>query len=107
MQGSYRRELSGAVRKNEGTRALVKWDTIYSLRRASAGATAMAWRAGNRQARSALRARSEAAANKPPAAKAFCIQWARMAPRKLSKARPMTMPAAALTSAMRAATHRT
>ena len=32
-----------------------------------------------------------------------CIQWARTAPRKLSKARPMTMPAAALTSAMRAA----
>src|SRR5215471_3099241 len=32
---------------------------------------------------------------------------ARRAPRKLSRARPMTMPAVALTSAMRAAIHRT
>src|SRR5580658_8825991 len=63
----------------------------------------MAWRAGNRQARSALRARSAAAANRLLAAKALCIQWARTAPRKLSQARPMTMPADALTSAMRAA----
>lgn len=35
------------------------------------------------------------------AATAFCIQWARAAPRKLSKTRPMTMAAAALTNAMR------
>src|SRR5258708_39273611 len=91
----------------QGTRALVKCDTLYSLRRASAGGTVMAWRAGNRQARSALRARSAVAANRLAAAKVFCIQWARTAPRKLSTARPTTMPAAALTSAMRAATHRT
>src|SRR5258708_39525130 len=61
----------------------------------------MAWRAGNRQARSALRPRRAAAAIRLPAAKVFCIQWARMAPRKLSTARPITMPAAALTTAMR------
>src|SRR5579885_2376607 len=67
------------------THALVKWHRHYSLRRASAGGTAMEWRAGNRQARSALRARSVAAVNKLPAVKAFCIQWARTAPRRLSK----------------------
>ena len=67
----------------------------------------MAWRAGNKQATSALRARNAAAANRLPAAKVLCIQWARTAPRKLSKARPMTMPPPALTSAMRAATHKT
>ena len=52
----------------------------------------MARRAGNRQARSALRARRAAAAKRLPAAKALCIQWARRAPRKLSRPRPMTMP---------------
>ena len=45
--------------------------------------------------------------NRLPAVKALCIQCARRAPRKLSNARPMTMPAAALTSAMRAAIHST
>jgi hypothetical protein len=39
--------------------------------------------------------------------KALCIQWARTAPGKLSTATPMTMPAAALTSATRAAAHST
>ena len=48
----------------QGTRALVKWNTLYSWRRASAGVTLMAWRAGKRQARNALRARSAAAANR-------------------------------------------
>jgi len=45
----------------------------------------MAWRAGNKQARSALRARNAAAAaaNRLPAAKALCIQWARTAPRSV------------------------
>src|SRR3984957_21327032 len=57
------------------SRALLKGDTLYSERRASAGGTAMAWRAGNRQARNALRARSAEAANKLPYAKAFFMQW--------------------------------
>src|ERR1700723_225946 len=55
----------------------------------------MAWRAGNRQARSAPRASSAAAPKRLPTAKAFCIQWARTAPRKLSTAKPTTMPPAA------------
>lgn len=42
----------------------------------------MAWRAGNRQARGALRARSAEVAIILPAAKAFCMQWARIAPKK-------------------------
>src|SRR2546430_15874411 len=66
----------------------------------------MAWRA-TRQARSALRSRSAAAAIRLGCGKIACIQWARTAPRELSNARPMTMPAAALTRAMLAATQRT
>ena len=47
----------------------------------------MAWWAGNRQARGALRPRTAAAPNRLPAAKVLCIQWARMAPRKLASGR--------------------
>src|SRR5215831_9450086 len=56
------------VTRAQGIRALVRWETIYSCRRASAGGTAMARRAGHRQARSALRARRAAAAKRLPAA---------------------------------------
>ena len=46
----------------------------------------MAWRVGNRQARSALRTSSAAAVNRLTAENVFCIQWARMTPRKVSTA---------------------
>src|SRR5258708_33336243 len=83
----------------QGTRALVKCDTLYSLRRASAGGTVMAWRAGKRQARSALRAGGAAAAKRLAAAKVVCIPWGKTAPRKPATARPTAKAAAPPTSA--------
>jgi hypothetical protein len=49
-------------------------EQLYSHRRASETGTLMAWRAGNRQARSELRARSAAAEKRLPTAKSLCIQ---------------------------------
>ena len=91
----------------QGTRALVKWPTLFiaeSFGGWDGDGVAGGQQAGEQCAKSeeSRRLRTDCLQ-----LKALCIQWARTAPRKLSNARPITMPAAALISAMRAAIHNT